>query len=167
MNLISPKLHKMRPAKFLTSLFLIVFISSNYLYSQNKGIENAQRYDRLIIKNVMIVDGKGTPMKGPNDVIIENNRIAAITSVKSASAYTDEQHIIDGKGMYLLPGLINNHVHIHQRGDCPLDYLYKLWMACGITTVRDVGSDVEMTLAERQKSDSGTDRTLHNRPSGI
>jgi len=146
----------MRPAKFLTSLFLIVFISSNYLYPQNKGIENAQRYDRLIIKNVMIVDGKGTPMKGPNDVIIENNRIAAITSVKSASAYTDEQHIIDGKGMYLLPGLINNHVHIHQRGDCPLDYLYKLWLACGITTVRDVGSDVEMTLAERQKSDAGT-----------
>lgn len=138
-------------------LLLIIFISPfNILKSQHVGIENAGKYEHLLIKNVMLIDGKGTPMKGPNDVIVEKNKITAITNTKTTKdAYANEKHIIDGTGMYLLPGLINNHVHIHERPDCTLEYLYKLWLACGITTVRDVGSDVALTLADRQKSQMG------------
>lgn len=62
----------------ISCLFVFAFSISN-LYSQNINVENAQRYDRLLIKNVKLIDGKGTPMRGPNDVIIENNKIASIT----------------------------------------------------------------------------------------
>lgn len=141
----------------LKHLFILVFIllPFQFLISQNLNIENGQRYDRLVIRNVMLVDGKGTPMRGPNDVIVESNKIAAITSVRGDAAYASEEHMIDGTGLYLLPGLINNHAHIHYRGDMPADYLYKLWLACGITTVRDVGSDTRKSLVDRQKSEDG------------
>lgn len=141
----------------LKHLFILVFIllPFQFLISQNLNIENGQRYDRLVIRNVMLVDGKGTPMRGPNDIIVENNKIAAITSVRGDATYASEEHMIDGTGLYLLPGLINNHAHIHYRGDMPADYLYKLWLACGITTVRDVGSDTRKSLVDRQKSEDG------------
>lgn len=139
----------------ISCLFVFAFSISN-LYSQNINVENAQRYDRLLIKNVKLIDGKGTPMRGPNDVIIENNKIASITRPRTKeNAYSNEEHIIDGTGMYLLPGFINNHVHIHKRGNWSTEYLYKLWLACGITTVRDVGSNLDLTLAEQQKSNNG------------
>ena len=137
-------------------LLLILIYPFNFLRSQNLAIKNAEKYNRLLIKNVMLIDGKGTPMKGPNDVIIENNKIASVAPTKQGkNSYLNEQHILDGTGMYLLPGLINNHVHVHNKENLPTEYLYKLWLACGITTVRDVGSDTKFTLVERQKSAEG------------
>ena len=144
--------------KFIKGIAIILFclFFSQLIKSQTKNVENGQRYDRLIIRNAIIIDGKGTPPKGPSDIIIEGNKIQSIRSArKDEAAYQDEEHIIDGTGMYLLPGLINIHGHIHNRGDCPPEYGYKLWLACGITTVRDVGSNYQVTLEERRKSQEG------------
>ena len=61
--------------------------------------------------------------------------------------------------MYLLPGLINSHVHLHdERAGIaqPFEYEYKVWLSCGITTIRDVGSDVKKAVAERKKSQEGS-----------
>ncbi len=137
-------------------LLLILIYPVNFLNAQNINISNAEKYDRLLIKNVLLIDGKGTPMRGPNDVIIEQNKIVGITSTKkNADDYANEKHILDGTGLYLLPGLINNHVHLHKRQNLPADYLYKLWLTCGITTVRDVGSDNELSLIDRKNSEEG------------
>lgn len=144
-----------KPNQYLLLLITIIY-PITFLTAQNINISNAEKYDRLVIKNVLLIDGKGTPMRGPNDVIIENNRIAAITSTKKEKdAYANEKHVLDGSSMYLLPGLINNHVHLHKRKNLPPDYLYKLWLACGITTVRDVGSNNELSLIDRKNSADG------------
>ena len=85
-------------------------------------------------------------------MIVEENIIKSINYARRGmEAYQNEDHIIDGTGMYLLPGLINLHAHIHDRANCPQEYLYKLWLACGITTVRDVGSNINLTIDERKK----------------
>ncbi len=65
---------------------------------------------------------------------------------------------IDATGKYVLPGLIDAHAHVQdERGGIPqpLDYELKIWLACGITTVRDVGSDTRKTLELRRKSADG------------
>src|SRR5919107_1910573 len=65
---------------------------------------------------------------------------------------------IDATGKYVMPGLINLHGHVQdERGGVaqPLDYELKLWLASGITTVRDVGSNTRKTLALKQASAAG------------
>src|SRR5918992_736531 len=65
---------------------------------------------------------------------------------------------IDATGKFVLPGLINAHGHVQEeRGGVPqpLDYELKLWLASGITTVRDVGADVRKVLDLRDRSNRG------------
>jgi hypothetical protein len=138
---------------------LLCFVFSQGLWSQTQGITGGERYNRLVIRNVMVIDGKGTPARGPMDIILKDNIIETVRGARQGDdAYEDEAHVLDGTGLFLLPGLINLHAHIHDnRGGNPLpfEYLYKLWLACGITCVRDVGSNYELTIEERRKSDEG------------
>jgi imidazolonepropionase-like amidohydrolase len=128
--------------------------------AESRGIEHGRRYDRLIIRNVLVIDGKGTPMRGPLDVIVEGDKIASVTGADARpGAYKGEAHVLDGTGMYLLPGFIDSHIHLHdERAGMaqPFEYEYKIYLACGVTAVRDVGSDPKKALAERRKSQEGS-----------
>jgi imidazolonepropionase-like amidohydrolase len=143
----------------IVSIILVCLLLSQGLRSETRGVENGQRYGRLVIRNVVVVDGKGTPPRGPSDIIIEGNKIQSVRSAnRRKDAYQKEEHVLDGTGMYLLPGLINIHAHIHDSRagqPLPFEYIYKLWLACGITSVRDVGSNYEKTIKERRKSQEG------------
>ncbi len=129
------------------------------VYAGNRGIESGQRYDRLVIRNVMMIKGNGTPAKGPVDILLKGNKIESIRRANTKTdAYAEAQHVLDGRGMYMLPGLINIHAHIHDsRAGQPLpyEYSYKLWLSCGITSIRDVGSNSQKTIVERLKSREG------------
>jgi hypothetical protein len=123
------------------------------------------RVQRLAIRNATIVDGNGTPASGPADIIIEGNRIASITfldpvAVKSGNARRQPADAeIDATGKYVLPGLINAHAHLQdERGHQPqpYDYTLKLWLACGITSVREVGADTtQKVIAIRDRGARG------------
>ncbi len=103
-------------------------------------------FERLVIRNATLVDGTGAPPRGPVDIVVERNRIAAVVTVGATAgdmrpsgrpqAATKE---IDAAGMYVLPGLVDLHLH---NGDLPKtpesEYVYKLWMAHGITAGRGV-----------------------------
>lgn len=143
----------------ISALFLFCILLSQGLFCETRGVKHGERYDHLIIRNVILIDGNGTPPKGPFDIIIEGNKIKSISSAKrDEKAYEKEKHILDGTGMYILPGFINLHGHLHdKRGDLsiPFEYEHKLWLACGITTHRDVGSNYKKTIEERRKSQEG------------
>ena len=109
---------------------------------------------RLIVRNALVVEGNGTPPSGPRDIVIEDGVITEVTAPKSAQGGEE----IDAAGRFVLPGLINLHGHTQdERGGVAQDvnYCLKLWLACGITTVRDVGSDTRKTLAIKEKSARG------------
>ncbi|MBK5292589.1 MAG: amidohydrolase family protein [Acidobacteriia bacterium] len=104
----------------------------------------------------MVVEGPGTPASGPRDILIENNRIARI--VPSSARPPQAASTIDAAGKYVLPGLVNLHGHIQdERGGVPMDvnFCLKLWLASGITTVRDVGSAFEKSKTLRRQSIDG------------
>jgi imidazolonepropionase-like amidohydrolase len=151
-----------KPMSAFAGLFVLalLFGTVSFLAAENRGIEHGARADRLVIRNVIVIDGKGTPPRGPMDVILEGNRIAEVRGANlRPDAYKAEKHVLDGTGMYLLPGLINSHVHLHdERAGIPqpFEYEYKIWMSCGITTIRDVGSDVKKAVADRRKSQEGS-----------
>ncbi len=150
--------------RLLIAILTLSLITSLSFAQTRQKIESGKRYPRLVIRGAMVVDGNGTPASGPKDIVIEGNRIAEVVpldpvALKEGRARRPEGDAeIDAAGKYVLPGLINAHGHVQdERGGVamPVDYCLKLWLACGITTVRDVGSDMKKTLALREKSARG------------
>lgn len=89
----------------------------------------------LLIRNVTVIDGGGgAPFVG--DVAVDDGRIVAVGESLSLRA----AETIDGGGRYLIPGLIDMHVHLAAAVERPegLDAL----LAAGVTTVRDMGGQV-------------------------
>ena len=122
---------------------------------------SGKRVRRLLIHNAIVIDGNGTPASGPKDIVIENNAIAdvipldAVAAARGSRAVTQADAIIDATGKYVLPGLINAHAHLQEeRGGKPqpLEYELNIWLACGITAIRDVGSDTKRALCLRISS---------------
>ena len=101
---------------------------------------------------------------GPVDIIIEGNRIQDIKGVgvpgipidpeKRPEAGPDD-HELDVEGMYILPGFIDMHAHMggKQQGT-PAEYVFKLWLGHGITSIRDPGSGNGLDWALDQKRQS-------------
>lgn len=107
-------------------------------------------FERLILRGVTVISGEGAPPVGPMDVVIEGDRIAALRNVGYPGVPVDEERrpraregdrVLDLDGHFLLPGFIDMHAHFG--GDdqgVPAEYVAKLWLAHGITTIREPGS---------------------------
>ncbi len=141
--------------KTCTCLFLFC---STLLWAQ-PSLHN-QKHDELLVTNAMVVVGVGTPAEGPYDIHIKGGKIHAIATAKGNSrennSYPEGVQQLDANGAYVLPGFINMHAHtMYQRAgiDMAQPYQHYLWLASGITTVRDLGSDTAVTLKQKQQSD--------------
>ncbi len=121
-------------------------------------------FQRLILRGVTVIDGTGAPPFGPADIVIEKNRIVDVVPVGSPGMPVDPENRpkanpgdkeMDLTGMYALPGLIDMHGHIGGKEQgTTAEYVFKLWMGHGITTIRDPGSGngLDWTLAHKAKS---------------
>ncbi|HEU4564114.1 MAG TPA: amidohydrolase family protein [Gemmatimonadaceae bacterium] len=131
---------------------LLLLAAATSVAAQSPAPSSGQRYGRLLIRNAMVIDGAGNPMRGPLDILIEGSTIAAITPSRQgeeARFFGDTgrlrapDKVIDATGMTVMPGIIDVHGHIQfsRAGKTmPKDYVYKLWLAHGITTIREPGS---------------------------
>ena len=146
-------------------LLLFLFLQGKPLLGQANIQSGVRPTGRLAIRNAIIVDGNATPAAGPFDIVIEGTTIAEVVALDPVALKAGRarrpaaDREIDATGKYVLPGLINLHGHVQdERGGIPqpLDYELKLWLASGITTVRDVGSETRKTLDLRARSAAGT-----------
>jgi imidazolonepropionase-like amidohydrolase len=118
-------------------------------------------FERLIIRGATLIDGTGGMPRGPVDIVIEENKIVDIVGVGAPklpiqdtnrpSGATKE---IEADGKYVMPGIIDLHIHTGSKTKAPeAEYVYKLWLSHGITTVRGVPSgDLEWSLSEKKRS---------------
>lgn len=155
-----------RPVQ-LAAATLLLAGAADLARAQVQTVASGTRYPRLIIRNAIIVDGNGTPARGPNDIVIEGNAISAIVPLDPVALQRGGARRpqpgpggaeIDATGKYVLPGLINAHAHLQdERAGVPqpIEYEMKIWLACGITAVRDVGSDTRKALRWREQSARG------------
>jgi imidazolonepropionase-like amidohydrolase len=124
-------------------------------------------YRQLILRGVTVIDGTGAPPIGPMDIVIEDDRITALVGVGApgvAIAAENRPELavggreIDLSGHYVLPGFVDAHAHIGGSAQgTPAEYVYKLWLGHGITTIREAGSfnGAEWTFRERARSAAG------------
>ncbi len=120
-------------------------------------------FPQLIIRGVTLINGNGAPPISPVDIVVENNVIKKIQVVGYPGVAINEARrpklVAGGKelnceGMYLLPGFVDMHGHIggNSQGADP-DYVFKLWMGHGVTTVREPsGRGLDVALDLKRKS---------------
>jgi hypothetical protein len=151
--------------KSLKLLFIFLLLGSLSLQAQMpdapQRTEGDGPHERLIIRGVNLIDGTGSPATGPVDIVVEGNRIASIRTVgypglpinENRRPQADENtKVLDAEGMYLLPGFFDMHAHTGggAQGTTP-EYVYKLWLAHGITSIREPGSFNGMHWTLRHK----------------
>ncbi len=134
-----------------------------------RGTESEGPFSGLVIKDAFLLDGTGAPVQGPVNIIIEKDKIVSITGSGTGSLsgkaekYGADTKIIDAKGKYVLPGFIDAHTHLGTpthgiTGSLTHpEYVLKLWLAHGITTVREVGAlmGLNWTLEHKRRSEKG------------
>ena len=114
---------------------------------------------QIVIQNVNLIDGTGSAMVVGANVKIEGDKLVAVTTDRIKPESQDQ--VIDGTGKFLIPGLMDMHIHLTGgRGDNAPDekagtqalhgYLYS-----GITTVYDAGNNPDHILSLRNKERAG------------
>jgi len=137
---------------FVVTVLAAVMMYSIFAQAQEKRpyaparSEGDGPFDRLILYGVTVIDGTGALPNTPMQIVIEKNRIVQIRGVGTAGMPVPPpppakagEKIMDLTGMYVLPGFIDAHVHYGSTGDQPAEYVAKLWMGHGVTSVREVG----------------------------
>jgi imidazolonepropionase-like amidohydrolase len=168
---------KVVTATLILSLSGYVFgtINNDQLFKQvnnevPKRSEGEGNFDRLVIRGGYIIDGTGAPPYGPADIVVEQNRITQIKVVGFPGLPIEENNRpqkgtreIDAHGKYILPGFIDSHSHIHNIHSgqkVSPEYIFKLWLGHGVTTVREVyddeGEDRTIALKKLSKNNAIT-----------
>jgi len=126
-------------------------------------------FKRLVLRGARILVGTGAPPIGIYDIVVENGRIEelVLVAVPKTPIIPERRPApgdfeIDCTGKLVTPGFIDAHVHIgtHYHAAMgpmpPADYVYKLWLAHGITTVREMGAmnGLAWTLNEGERAAS-------------
>jgi hypothetical protein len=120
--------------------------SNNQLYDIDLKVRDA-RYGRLAkdlarhpahpvaIEHVRLFDSEHATILEDQTIVVSGDRFTAVGPASSAKVPPEAEHI-DGSGKTLLPGLFDMHAHA-QAGDGILN------IASGVTTIRDMGNDID------------------------
>jgi imidazolonepropionase-like amidohydrolase len=101
--------------------------------------------DTLAITHVNVIDATGTPAQPNMTAIIREGRIAELGPSDAVQVPADAKRV-DASGEYLIPGLWDMHVHTVFGDWLPRDekVALPLFVANGITGVRDMGGDLDV-----------------------
>jgi imidazolonepropionase-like amidohydrolase len=113
--------------------------------------------ETIVITDVNVVDVRTGEIRADQIVIIERNRIVAAGSRKDTK-YPRNAATVNAKGGYLIPGLWDMHVHLAFGDWFPKaeQITLPLFIANGVTGVRDMGSELSTVQAWRNAIESGT-----------
>jgi imidazolonepropionase-like amidohydrolase len=104
----------------------------------------------LLIRDVTILSMDDVPPRR-GSVLVRGDRIDYAGPTDTLPP-APGAHIVDGRGRFLIPGLIDMHTHVSKTRGSSLSLL----VAHGVTTVRDLGGDHEELLAWRREIGAGT-----------
>jgi imidazolonepropionase-like amidohydrolase len=140
-------------------IILLLLISTLAAYGRaalaNAPTSAAQRQDAaataLAFVDVTVIDATGAPPQPNMTVVIKGNRITALGATGTIELPA-QTRVIQAQGKYLIPGLWDMHVHLQD----PSGSFLPLFVAHGVTGVRDVGLEMASIQRFRQDIQNGT-----------
>ncbi|HEY8616196.1 amidohydrolase family protein [Phenylobacterium sp.] len=104
----------------------------------------------VIYQGATLIDGTGAPPRPEQAIVVEGERIAAVGSL-TAMSLPAEAETVDARGLFVLPGLIDTHVHMATPPNPPrAEALMRRQLYSGVTAVRDMADDTR-SVAELQR----------------
>jgi imidazolonepropionase-like amidohydrolase len=132
---------------FLLTLFFV----PTHSFAQKPSSEGA-----LVLNNVTVVDVRTGTLQPDQTVIVEGNHIAFVGPGKTAKAPRNARSV-NCRGLFLIPGLWDMHVHLAFGDWFPdaQDISLRLFVANGVTGVRDMGSELDVVQHWRNEIETG------------
>jgi imidazolonepropionase-like amidohydrolase len=99
----------------LVPIALFIFIAIALLISgiiPTQFVNAQTQSTSILFENVRIFDGKSAQLSTPSNVLVVGNKIAKISNAPIAAPSDGKVTRINGRDRVLMPGLIDNHVHI-------------------------------------------------------
>ncbi len=145
--------------KYLSCALILFICRSSLAQDLSEG-----PFSQLIIRGATLINGNGSPPRGPVDIVIENNIIKNVIVVGYPGVPIEDDKRpklkpggkeILAEGKYVLPGFVDMHGHIGGVAQgAEADYVFKLWMAHGVTTIREPsGRGIDWTLKLKRSSE--------------
>ena len=94
---------------------------------------------RIIIKNATLIDAVN-PVRDIMTVVLQGDVIQSIEESGSVTIDTQNDTIVNARGKYIIPGLWDAHVHLTFIPELDYKTSYDLFLANGITSIRDTGA---------------------------
>ena len=130
----------------IISLYLIFAGAVRQAYGADTKVADPAQFlidaDATAISNVNILSPDGMQMLPDQTVLLANRKII---SISTAPEIPDGVQVIDGRGKYLIPGLVDSHIHLHQS---PNDLL--LYVANGVTQIRSMNGSIQDLELKRE-----------------
>ncbi len=101
--------------------------------------------DSLVLRGGQLFDSVKAELRPVGAVVIEGDRIKALVPPGQRVSIPRGARVIDTRGKFLMPGLIDAHVHlVHILNSAHLtgDEILPLYLANGVTALRDVGDEI-------------------------
>jgi amidohydrolase family protein len=122
---------------------------------------SASGQDSLVLRGGQLFDSVKAELRPVGAVVIEGERVKALVPPEQPVSIPHGARVIDTRGKFFIPGLIDAHVHlVHILNSAHLtgDEILPLYLANGVTALRDVGDEIvaESLVAKHSRNHPDT-----------
>jgi len=124
------------------------------------GLVSPAGAETTVLRNVTVIDGTGAPAKPNSAIVMTDGKIAYVGPVSGLKAPQGAK-VVDLAGKFVMPGIIDSHVHVGMMHDVTQDEKYetpenvqadlKTYAAYGVTAVQVLGTDKDFVLQMRDQ----------------
>lgn len=136
---------------FKISLLLVIMLVINAC--ETTKVASAKQQVSIVadikFQNINVIDAKEGLQKNMT-VLVKDNRIIKVAKAADMAPTGAKQTIV-GTGKYLIPGLWDAHVHLVFTEGLESS-MFRLFLAHGVTSIRDTGGQLKLVLPEREKA---------------
>jgi imidazolonepropionase-like amidohydrolase len=134
----------------------ILLLALALLVASGAPAQTAPQPRQIVISHVTIINPGAASVQPDSIVVINGDRITFV-SHSAAAPLAKNTRVIDGRGQFLIPGLWDMHVHSAFGDWFPggRDIILPLFIANGVTGVRDMGGDLPALLGWRKQIAAG------------
>src|SRR5712664_730322 len=133
-----------------------IALLSCLFFSSASHAQKSSPDELLVLSNVTVVNVRTGTLLPEQTVILERNHIASVGPSKSAE-YPRNTASVNCRGLFLIPGLWDMHVHLVFGDWFPdaQEISLPLFIANGVTGVRDMGSELDIVQGWRDEIEAG------------